>query len=480
MDRIASVRADIAETSTPTAPPASHRLAGALLAGSPRVALAGHDLCRVDARGWTRRGGEMALARALQEAASGAGFSQVTVGIADLAVAADAACRLAAEVPEPRHPGALFWMPGAVIVAPGASRRFLAPLPLRFLPLPEELRETFGALGFRHVGDLAGRGRSELEARFGSAGIRAHRLACGEDDRAFRPLAQTSLPEASLELEGAADTLEPLLFVLRNLLDRVCADLEGIALCATRLCLDLYLEDGMRKRASVVPARPTRRENLLYDLCRASLERAVGEGGRLPAPVSGVVLRVEKAAAPEARQGDLFAGEWRDPMAAAAALSRLRARIGDEGVVSPWVRPDHRPETRNAWRPTVLSLHARETSGTSAACPDPCRGTVPAPGAGPRGWQAAGMPPGILRLLPEPVAVRVRFEGGRPMEVEGPEGRHLLVAAEGPERLSGDWWKDPYHREYFRVCTVEGELLWLFREYRRNGELRWWMHGWWD
>ena len=90
------------------------------------------------------------------------------------------------------------------------------------------------------------------------------------------------------------------------------------------------------------------------------------------------------------------------------------------------------------------------------------------------------MPPGILRLLPEPVAVRVRFEGGRPMEVEGPEGRHLLVAAEGPERLSGDWWKDPYHREYFRVCTVEGELLWLFREYRPSGELRWWLHGWWD
>jgi protein ImuB len=76
--------------------------------------------------------------------------------------------------------------------------------------------------------------------------------------------------------------------------------------------------------------------------------------------------------------------------------------------------------------------------------------------------------------------VRVDVREGRPIELQDDRGRHELVAAEGPERLSGDWWKDPYRREYFRVCTSAGELLWLFREYRRSGELRWWLHGWWD
>jgi protein ImuB len=72
------------------------------------------------------------------------------------------------------------------------------------------------------------------------------------------------------------------------------------------------------------------------------------------------------------------------------------------------------------------------------------------------------------------------MDAGRPAELRGEAGRHALVAAEGPERLSGDWWTDPYHREYFRVCTQEGGLIWLFREYRPSGELRWWLHGWWD
>lgn len=97
---------------------------------------------------------------------------------------------------------------------------------------------------------------------------------------------------------------------------------------------------------------------------------------------------------------------------------------------------------------------------------------------------ASGEPPdalpGVLHLLPEPLPLRVRTEAGRPTELWGETGHHVLTAAEGPERLSGDWWKDPYHREYFRVCTGDGGLMWLFREYRPSGEFRWWLHGWWD
>jgi len=88
--------------------------------------------------------------------------------------------------------------------------------------------------------------------------------------------------------------------------------------------------------------------------------------------------------------------------------------------------------------------------------------------------------PGVLRLLPEPAPVEVKTENGRPVELRDAGKTRIVAAAEGPERLSGDWWKDPYRREYFRVCTVDGELLWLYREIRRTGDLRWWLHGWWD
>lgn len=442
------------------------RLIVALLAGSPRVADAGHGMARVDARGWGRRGGDPALGRTLRRAAAEAGFTGIGVGIADVPVASDAAAHLAASASAGEPADAVR------IVEPGGAREFLAPLPLYVLPLSEDLRETFRSLGLRRVADVADRPPEAFEARFGPEGARAHRLARGIDDRAFRALDFPDVPQASLELASPVDTFEPLLFVLRHLLARLCADLVAAGRCAARLELELRSERGV-ETATAVPARPTRQERLLYDLCRAALERAAGASGRLTEPVEQLALRVVRVSAPDARQEDLFTRRWRDPLAAAAALSRLRVRLGERAIVHPGVRADHRPESRSVWTPVEVEAEGDRSPGASDA----------SGAASPDAAAAAGTPdavPGVLHLLPEPLPLRVSTEADRPTEMWGETGHHALAAAEGPERLSGDWWKDPYHREYFRVCTEEGGLLWLFREYRPSGELRWWLHGWWD
>lgn len=441
------------------------RLIVALLAGSPRVADAGHGMARVDARGWGRRGGDPALGRVLCRAAAEAGFTGIGVGIADVPVASDAAAYLAA--------GASAGEPAEAvrIVEPDGAREFLAPLPLSALPLSADLLETFRSLGLRRVADVANRPFQVFEARFGPEGARAHRLARGIDDRAFRALEFPDVPQASLELASPVDTLEPLLFVLRHLLARVCADLVAAGRCAARLELELRSKRGV-ETATAVPARPTRQERLLYDLCRAALERAAGAAGRLTEPVEQLALRVVRVSAPDARQEDLFTRRWRDPLAAAAALSRLRVRLGERAIVHPGIRADHRPESRSVWTPVEVEAEGGRSPGAAspgAASPD----AAAAP-------EAPNAVPGVLHLLPEPLPLRVGTEADRPTEIWGEAGHHALAAAEGPERLSGDWWKDPYHREYFRVCTEDGGLLWLFREYRPSGELRWWLHGWWD
>jgi protein ImuB len=461
--RVASIRVDREDIPTDPMP-----MATALLAASPRVAVAGPGLWRADASGWERRGGDVALAHALRLAAAGAGASRAGIGVADVPVAADAAAGIAVGQAE-----------RVLVVPSGDTQRFLAALPVSALPLSDTLHETFRALGLRRTSDLTAHSRGELEARFGPEGTHAHRLACGEDDRVFRSLRSEAPPEATLALEPPAESLEPLLFVLRHLLARVCDDLAGIGRAAARIEIEMTLDGGERSTALVSPARPTRREGLLHDLCRAALERAGEEGRQLPAPVVELAIRVTRSAAPDARQGDLFVTEWRDPMAAAAALSRLRARLGEDGVVWPAPRADRRPETRNAWRPVemqVVSVGDRvireRDQGRSVEAPV-------APGAGDHTGDLAGIP-GVLRLLPEPVPVEMKTENGRPVEFRDAGKTRNVAAAEGPERLSGDWWKDPYRREYFRVCTADGELLWLYREVRRTGDLRWWLHGWWD
>jgi protein ImuB len=436
-----------------------------LLKGSPRVMLIGPGLGRVDACGWERLGGEKALGRTLLEALREAGMRGIGIGIGDVAVVADAAARLAD--------------PGPIIVPPGKGTEFLAPQPINYLPVSEELREAFRALGWTRIGQLAERERGELEARFGPAGFQVHRWACGEDERTIHAFPLPEHKEVSLEFQSPVTALEPLLFALRHLLARLCADLIGGS-CASELRLHLLLDGGEAQKATVIPARPTRRESLLFDLCRAALERSQ-DGGKLPGPVAGLGLELRETAPAEARQGDLFRRGWRvgegwdDPLGAAIALTRLQARLGEKVVVTPASRADHRPESRSVWTPvTPRTLSARSSStGLSSN-----RLAV----GGPRGEVENGASDVgcALRLLPEPTPVWVQLEGDKPIELQDERGRHELVAAEGPERLSGDWWKDPYRREYFRVCTSAGELFWLFREYRRNGELRWWLHGWWD
>lgn len=437
---------------------AGARLAASLLAVSPRVWSVGPGRCRADARGWERLGGEEELGRALARAARKGGRSEVRVGIADVAMAADAAARLAAGDPR--------------IVPPGAAERFLAPLPLSFLPLPEELSETLRALGLRRIGELAALDRGELEARFGPAGIRAHRWARGEDDRTFRPLSPEDPLEASLELEGPVASREPLLFALRHLLARVREDLASTGRCVAELELRAATTEAGDRKSRVAPARPTLREDLLFELCRAAVERELE--GKLAAPVEGLAVRVTRTAAPGARQGDLFFRGWRDPLATDAALARLRARVGKDGVVRPAPRSRHRPEARNRWEPVTLGGGETGTGGTPSRRPED---------GGTEGREGEGrgpVPSSVLRLLPRPRSIRVRTSDRRPTALWDGRRRHRVTAAEGPERLSGDWWTAPYRREYYRACTSEGAILWLFRESRGDGEERWWLHGWWD
>lgn len=471
--RIASVRPDDSGPRAPlepgprsgegegaeTAAAGGRRLAVALLDASPRVFLGRAGTCRLDARGWARRGGEPALVRRIRSAARAGGFPEVRVGIADSRVAADAAARRARG--------------NAVVVPPGGDRAFLAPLPLGFLPLPDDLRETLTALGLRQVGELAARTRPEMEARFGPAGLRALRLAHGRDDEPLHPLSTDVPPEAALEVEGGVSELEPLLFVLRRLLGRVCEGLAQEGRHAARLELILGLEDGSTRSAAVSPARPTLREGLLFDLCRSALERTA-EGGLLPAPIHLLALRVPARAPADARQMDLFARETGDPLAADGALSRLRARLGPEAVARPTPRADHRPETRNRW----------EAAGAAEEVEDARTGPGPADGSetGSRAEEPAAASPlsPVLRLLPHPRPVDVETAEGAPVIVrEGGAGQEVAIA-EGPERLSGDWWRDGYRREYYRILTEGGELLWIFREGSAGGHARWWLHGWWD
>jgi protein ImuB len=81
----------------------------------------------------------------------------------------------------------------------------------------------------------------------------------------------------------------------------------------------------------------------------------------------------------------------------------------------------------------------------------------------------------VVALLPDQPPRRFTWRG-RPFRVR---------AADGPERIHGEWWRRSGEveavRDYFQIEDEEGARFWLFRRGdgvdARTGDLSWYLHG---
>jgi protein ImuB len=346
------------------------------------------------------------------------------------------------------------------IVPPGDEPRALAPLPLGALGLDGEASERLAALGIDTAGALAALPIESLAHRFGVSGVAAARLARGEDARPLAPWTPETLPEEGLELEGPAESAEPVLFAVKRLADRVAARLAGRGLGATRLKLVLRLDPRGEERLLVPLARPTTEPASWLGPLRERIFAL-----RLPAAVIGLRLAAIEVAVLRAEQ--LAIGDRPEAMAALeTVLARLAGRLGDDALFAAEPVERHRPEA--AYRPIPFRRERRGTPSKAAAPPD-----------GPVGPDD---PPPLgrfrpTRLLAEPRPLIAEGEGGRitALRVEG--HAHAVESMEGPERLGGEWWNRPFERDYWRVRLDGLGDCWIYRD-GRDGRL--WLHGFFD
>ena len=211
--------------------------------------------------------------------------------------------------------------------------------------------------------------------------------------------------------------------------------------------------------------RPIARTTPLFERCRALLERFT-----LDAPVVGVRTSVTATAPAHGAQGDLLDARWRDPSAAEAAFDRLRAELGPDVVVRAAAGDAYRPEHEGKWKDEEREPEAGSREPDQA--PSAPGSRLPAPGPTPD--YAA------LRLLEAPEAIEVECSAdGAPCALAWRGRRITVLRAVGPERLSGDWWRDGYRRDYWRCApeggAVAGELL-LYQDPRGA----WHLQGWYD
>lgn len=344
------------------------------------------------------------------------------------------------------------------VVAAGEERAFLAPLPLAALEPEPALAEALHRWGIHTAGQLAALPALGLGGRLGEEGLRLHRLACGESEGPLVPLPAPERFAERTSLDWGVSQVEPLLFVLRPLLERLVQRLGGRGLALGSLTLQLQLDPTGETTVPVALAAPTNAVGPLLTLCRLALE------ARPPRdPVRGVV-----ALAGPARLRTAQLGLWERPRAAPmqvmTAVAQVAALLGPQALGRLQLPEGHTdPEPGR-----LLPFDPPE----APAAPLPPPRDAPTPTSAARSAVA-------LRRYTPPLPVEVR-EGELPgshergplfLSARGLAGR--VVQRAGPWRTEVGWHARPVQRDLWDVALAAGGVFRLQREPASAGGSAW-------
>lgn len=242
----------------------------------------------------------------------------------------------------PRARGALPVFEPLVVPA-GENAAAIAPLPVAALPLaPEDVR-WLAKTGVRTIEELRALPKDGLAARLGPCAREVLSLANGDDRAPLNPYVPPEIPEEEATLEYGIEGTQALTFVAKTLTDRLAARLQGRAVAASRLELDLRLDRAvLMGRAPAEGARHDADGHLLVGLdlpaplssagdllaaLRPKIERLVLEAPVLSAKLRAPVLVHQRAAALS-----LFEPQPRAERALPRLVSELVSDLGPEAV----------------------------------------------------------------------------------------------------------------------------------------------------
>jgi protein ImuB len=390
-------------------------------------------------------GGEEPMLKEIQRAITMQGFS-VRIALAGTAEAARA----------------LAYYASGAIVPPGGEAQAVAPLPTEALNAAPLSIHALKRAGLKTVGQVAGRTRHELAARFGGAFVALLDRTLGRNSNPITP--RTPLPDLMAERRFAEPVVTDTVIVetLLSLGETLACVLESRGQGARVLEATFFRADGQVRRIAIETGQATRDAGIIMRLFREKLDA-------LTDPLDpGFGFDLIRLAANFAQ--DLQAKSVSLDADTAGAdvnflIDRLVARFGSHRVMCFQPRDTHIPEAAAV---AVPAQHAE-------SCKLPWQ-----PACGPE--QAPRRP---LRLFAnaEPIEVLAEVPEGPPLRFRWRRAQYSVAHAEGPERIAMEWWRHSGHeptRDYFRVEDEKGRRFWLYRDGLYARELahpRWYVHG---
>ncbi len=337
--------------------------------------------------------------------------------------------------------------------AAGEERALLSPLPLAALRLPLETVAGLARVGLKRIGDIIDLPRAPLAARFGTELLRQLDRALGREHEPLNPRLPVAPYVAEQRFAESIAREEDVLGTVERLAARLQVALERRGDGARRIELTLFRTDGEVRRIATGCSRPLRAPEQIRALF---VERLTALADEFDPGFGFDMARLSVVVAEPSPPEQIGIGGEDDAAELDRLVDRLSARLGSRRVRRLIAQDSHIPEIAAA------SMPAQAASAAVGA-----------------GWRAyrhycaeAELAPRPLRLLarPEPIEAVAEVPDGPPLRFRWRRALHEVIAADGPERIEGAWWREHggdslgnLARDYFRVEDKSGLRFWLFR-----------------
>lgn len=347
----------------------------------------------------------------------------------------------------------------APIIVSGGEEKAVSHLSVSALECGADISTALTRAGLKTIGALAERPSQLLVARFGTALTSKLNRVLGRENIRITPLRPA--PELVVESQFA----EPLLDMpnlhraLEYLCTDICVDLEKRAMGGRAFEITIFRSDGAIRRVGIETGQPQRDAKSLFRLISLrmhTLADPLDPGFGFDA-LRLAVLRHEKLAQ-EQRQLD---GKIDDATAVDALVDRLAARFGRNHVIRFVARDSHDPLREAVMQPAMEAPASRWSTAE--------KGEAPAR-------------PLHLFNPAQPIEAMAQVPDGPPRRFRWRKVLHEVTTAEGPERISPEWWRATAQtsRDYYNVEDIEGRRFWIYREgHFGEGDKapRWFVHG---
>ena len=167
------------------------------------------------------------------------------------------------------------------------EKSVLHQLPMRTLRPSPGTSAILQAWGIETLGHFLKLPRQDIATRLGSEGLLLWDLAAGNRERLLRLIRPTIGYREEHDLEHPVECLEPLLFLLRGMLDRLCIRLSEAWLVAAALLLTLRFTDDQSHHRELRIAEPTRDDEVLFRVLHSHLD-----GLTASAPITHIILEI--------------------------------------------------------------------------------------------------------------------------------------------------------------------------------------------